>query len=99
MREEIMTDEEENTAEESKGRSYFMDDTTLIDFSGVIIFTLVLWFSSNIYLALAFFALTLFFWEKGFAVFQVTHFAISDQQNNFLPSECLPEHVSRLKNI
>jgi hypothetical protein len=61
MREEIITDEEENTAEESKGRSYFMDDTTLIDFSGVIVFTLVLWFSGNIYLALAFFALTLFF--------------------------------------
>ena len=34
-----------------------MADTTLTDFSGVIVFALVLWFSGNIYLGLAFFAL------------------------------------------
>ena len=42
-----------------------MDDTTLIDFSGVIVFARVFWLSGNIYLGLAFFALRLF-WEGGY---------------------------------
>jgi hypothetical protein len=41
-----------------------MDDTTLIVFVGVILFGVVLWLSGNIYLGLAFFALTLFFGKR-----------------------------------
>ena len=58
--------EEEKSVEEAapaeiKPRSSWMDDTTLIVFFGVIFFAVVLWFSGNIYLGLAAFALTLFF--------------------------------------
>jgi energy-coupling factor transporter transmembrane protein EcfT len=53
--------EEATPTEESKGKSSWMDNTTLIVFVGVILFGVVLWFSGNIYLGLATFALTLFF--------------------------------------
>jgi hypothetical protein len=53
--------EEATPTEESKGKSSWMDNTTLIVFVGVILFGMVLWFSSDIYLGLAIFALTLFF--------------------------------------
>jgi hypothetical protein len=61
-----MAEEEKNVEEvaapaEKKTRSSWMDDTTLIVFFGVIFFGVVLWFSGNIYLGLATFALTLFF--------------------------------------
>jgi len=61
-----MAEEEKNVEEvaapvEEKPRSSWMDDTTLIVFFGVIFFGVVLWFSGNIYLGLATFALTLFF--------------------------------------
>ena len=61
-----MAEEEKNVEEvaapaEKKPRSSWMDDTTLIVFFGVIFFGVVLWFSGNIYLGLASFALTLFF--------------------------------------
>jgi hypothetical protein len=47
--------------EESKAKSSWMDDTTLLVFVGVISFAVVLWFSSNLFLGLATFALALFF--------------------------------------
>lgn len=61
-----MAEEEKNVEQsaapvESKSKSSWMDDTTLIVFFGVILLAVVLWFSGNIYLGLAAFALTLFF--------------------------------------
>ena len=68
-----MAEEEKNVEEaaapaESKPKSSWMGDTTLIIFFGVIFYAVVLWFSANIYLCLATFALTLFFGKVYYAV-------------------------------
>jgi len=61
MAEEEKSVDEVSAPAGSEPRSSWMDDTTLIVFFGVIFLAVVLYFSGNIYLGLAAFALTLFF--------------------------------------
>ena len=85
---------EEGTAvEEGKGRLSFMDDMTLFVFSGVPVFALVMWFFRQYLPGSGILFNDTFFRKKDTTAFQVTYFAIADQQNNYLPSECLAENV------